>query len=162
MISGDNFMQGGKLSCYSYLFCRYVGIWGWATWRRAWQHYDVDLRLWKTLRGTRFLEDFLGNGAEARLWRYYFDRIITGESHTWDHQWQFACWLQDGLSVMPASNLVSNIGFSKTAQHYKEFNPKLANVAAVEMEFPLRHPPAIVRTIEADDFVFRELHQQPC
>ncbi|HTG44652.1 MAG TPA: glycosyltransferase family 2 protein [Verrucomicrobiae bacterium] len=157
MISGDNFMRGQKLSPYSYLFCRYVGIWGWATWRRAWRYYDVDLHRWKALRETRFLEDFLGNEEESRLWRRFFDRIITGESKTWDHQWQFACWCQQGLSIMPASNLVSNIGFGPTAQHYKEFDPKLADVPTVEMEFPLRHPPAILRTPEADDFVFREL-----
>jgi hypothetical protein len=161
MVSGDNFMKGRKLSPYSYLFCRYVGIWGWATWRRAWQHYDVDLRLWKTLRETSFLDDFLGNEAEARLWRHYFDNILTGESRTWDHQWQFACWLHHGLSIMPASNLVSNIGFGATAQHYKEFNPKLANIPTFEIGSPLRHPPTIIRTPEADDFVFRELLEPP-
>jgi hypothetical protein len=159
MVSGDNFMQGRKLSEDSYLYCHYVGIWGWATWRRAWQHYDVDLALWKTLRETQFLSDVLGNDAEVALWRRYFDRIISGEARTWDHQWQFACWSQHGLSIMPSANLVSNIGFGPGAQHFKEFDPRLAEVPTIEMKFPLQHPSAIVRSRSADDFVFRELHR---
>jgi hypothetical protein len=158
MVSGNNFMRGCKLSSDSYLFCHYVGIWGWATWRRAWRHYDVDLSLWKTLRETSFLHDVLGNETEAELWRKFFDKVTTGDSHTWDRQWQFACWAQHGLSIMPSANLVSNIGFGSAAQHYKKFDPRLAEVPIVEMKFPLQHPSIIVRSRRADDYVFEELH----
>lgn len=161
MVSGDNFFPHRKLSSDSYLFGHYVGIWGWATWRRAWRHYDVDLCDWKALRETQFLHDVLGKHAEVKLWRHFFDRIVSGESRTWDHQWQFACWAQHGLSVMPAVNLVSNIGFGPEAEHYKEFDPRLAELPAEEMKFPLRHPLTMVRSREADDFVFEELLSAP-
>ena len=156
MISGNNFMRD-ELTANSYLFSQYVGIWGWATWRRAWQCYDVELSDWPALRETRFLHDVLGNYNEAEFWRGCFDRIVSGETHTWDHQWQFACWTQHGLSVMPTVNLCQNIGFGPDAQHNKEPNPKLAEVPVHEMEFPLRHPSTMVRNREYDDFVFREL-----
>jgi hypothetical protein len=157
MISGDNFLRNHRLSSDGYFFSHYVGIWGWATWRRAWRHYDVEIRQWSSLRETRFLHDLLGNNEEAEFWRVYFDRIVSGETRTWDHQWQFACWAQHGLSITPAVNLCTNVGFGPEAQHNKEFNPKLAALAVHEMEFPLRHPATMVRSREYDDFVFREL-----
>jgi hypothetical protein len=158
MISGNNFIGSRKSISDSYLFCHYVGIWGWATWRRAWRHYDVDLAQWDTLRETSFLTDVLGNEAEVALWRFYFDRIRSGETQTWDHQWQFACWAQHGLSIMPATNLVTNIGFGPGAQHYKESDPILSGLAVNEMTFPLRHPTTMVRSREVDDFIFQHLH----
>jgi hypothetical protein len=157
MISGNNFMGGRRLTTDSYLFSHYAGIWGWATWRRAWRHYDVELREWPALRETRFLHDVLSNEGEVALWRQFFDRIVSGETQTWDHQWQFALWKHRGLSVMPAVNLCTNVGFGPAAQHYKEFDPKLAAVPVHEMQFPLQHPATIVRNREADDFAFREL-----
>lgn len=157
MVSGNNFMGQRRLTSDSYLFCHYAGIWGWATWRRAWRHYDVELGRWPVLRETTFLRDVLSNENEVAFWRDCFDRIVSGEVQTWDHQWQFACWAQHGLSIMPAVNLCTNIGFGPGAQHYKEFNPKLADVPAGEMHFPLQHPATVVRSREADDFVFREL-----
>jgi hypothetical protein len=157
MISGNNFMGGRRLTTDSYLFSHYAGIWGWATWRRAWRHYDDELREWPAVRETRFLQDVLQNEDEVTFWRQCFDRLISGETQTWDHQWQFACWAQRGLSIMPAVNLCTNVGFGPTAQHYKEFDPKLAAVPVEEMHFPLQHPQSIVRNREADDFAFREL-----
>lgn len=157
MISGNNFMGGRRLTPDSYLFSHYAGIWGWATWRRAWRHYDVELRAWPALRETSFLRDVLANEDEVSFWRQCFDRIVSGETQTWDHQWQFALWAQRGLSIMPAVNLCTNVGFGPAAQHYKEFDPKLAAVRVDEMQFLLRHPAAMVRSREADDFVFREL-----
>jgi hypothetical protein len=157
MISGNNFMGGRRLSSDSYLFSHYAGIWGWATWRRAWQHYDVELSQWPALRETRFLHDVLDSEKEVEFWHGYFDRIVSDETQTWDHQWQFACWAQHGLSIMPGINLCQNIGFGPGAQHNKEANPKLAEVPLHEIEFPLRHPATMVRSREYDDFVFREL-----
>jgi hypothetical protein len=42
--SGNNFQFGRKRTEYSYYFSRYTLIWGWATWRRAWQHYDAEMK----------------------------------------------------------------------------------------------------------------------
>ena len=43
MISGDNFQDGIKRGDASYYFSKFAHIWGWASWRRAWQHYDINL-----------------------------------------------------------------------------------------------------------------------
>src|SRR5512139_3287315 len=46
MISGDNFQLGQKRTDASYYFSRYNHIWGWASWRRAWRHYDREASAW--------------------------------------------------------------------------------------------------------------------
>ena len=43
MISGDNFLFGQVPVPESYYFSRYCHIWGWASWRRAWKDYDVNI-----------------------------------------------------------------------------------------------------------------------
>jgi hypothetical protein len=161
MISGNNFFRGKRFNSDSYLFSHYVGIWGWATWRRAWKHYDVELHSWKTLRQTQFLKHLLSSDAEVTLWHNNFERIVSGESVTWDHQWQFACWLRRGLSIMPSVNLVTNVGFGPGAKHYVTIDHRLANVPFQGMRFPLNHPTSIVRNEKADRLIYEQLLSEP-
>jgi hypothetical protein len=158
MVSGDNFMPR-RSATDSYLFTRGVGLWGWATWRRAWRHYDVDLNQWPKLRETSFLRDVLADEGDVKLWRRRFDRVISGKSVTWDFQWQFACWAKNGLSIMPAVNLCSNIGFGPEATSLRDPTHKLANFPTAAMTFPLSHPPVMAPSREADDFFF-QLHRE--
>jgi len=54
-ISGDNFQHGKRRGENSYYFSKYVHIWGWATWKRAWELYDVNMKEWAHLKSTLFL-----------------------------------------------------------------------------------------------------------
>ena len=158
MISGDNFQFNRRRTPYSYYFTRYVHIWGWASWRRAWQHYDVEMKLWPELRETNWLADILGQEEAAEYWRQIFELVYAGRIDTWDYQWAFACWMQNGLSIVPEVNLISNIGFGDAATHTHAGNTvnKLANLPPVEMDFPLKHPPYMMRHGEADQFTFQQ------
>ena len=44
LVSGSNFTWRHVQPSASYYFSRYTHIWGWATWRRSWAHYDFGLR----------------------------------------------------------------------------------------------------------------------
>lgn len=156
-VSGDNFQQGRGRTPFSYYFSRYVHIWGWASWRRAWRHYDVEMKDWPDLRETAWLLDLMGNEHAARYWRGVFDKAAAGEINTWDYQWLFTCWAQNGLSVVPEVNLVSNIGFGVNSTHTASADNNLANLPTGEMRFPLRHPSNMVRQFEADAFVSRQI-----
>lgn len=155
MLSGDNFQFGRRRTPYSYYFSRMVHVWGWASWRRAWRHYDVEMKLWRDLRDTPWLLDLLGDEEAAAFWRDIFDKTAAGHD-TWDFQWVFACWAQHGLSALPERNLVTNIGFGAGATH-THAETRAANIPAEALEFPLRHPPHFAREREADLFTMREL-----
>lgn len=154
MVSGDNFQFGRKRTGHSYYFSRYTHIWGWASWRRAWQHYDVDMKQWPAAKECGLLTDILDDSGAVRHWRNIFDRVSRGEINTWDYQWTFACWLQSGLSIIPNVNLVSNVGFHAGATHTADDSPFSA-MPAEPMQFPLDHPPFVVRDRTADDFTQR-------
>ena len=159
MISGNNFVSPPWRTAYSYYFCRSTGTWGWATWRRAWQHHDMKIKLWPELCDTPWLLDVLGDPRAVEYWRNIFDRAYADVDNvnTWDYQWTFACWAWNGLAISPNTNLVSNIGFGGGATHTKWTGHKLNNLARAPMIFPLKHPPYVVQDREADQLLFEQI-----
>jgi len=149
MISGDNFQFGRKRTEYSYYFSRYPHIWGWASWRRAWENYDVDMKQWHEIRDGGWLQDWLGDKKSVRYWKKIFEKVYQGKIDTWDYQWAFSCWTQSALIILPNVNLVSNIGFGSEAVHTREKN-KFAEMEIEPMRFPLSHPDYILRDSVAD------------
>ena len=155
-IGGSNFQLGHIRGPFSYYFSRYNPIWGWATWRRAWQHYDVAMKLWPELRDTSWLLDIQGDPRAAETLRNIFDRTYAGLTDTWDHQWNYTCWTQNGLAILPNINLVCNIGFGDDSTHLKSASNRLAYLPTQDMVFPLQHPPYVVRDTEADQLFMEQ------
>jgi hypothetical protein len=158
-ISGNNCLSVGRRISGSYLFSIYTLSWGWATWRRAFRHYDPAIKLWPALRRTQWLCDLLGEPSAVERWQRTFDRTYADirAVNTWDYQWLFACWAQHGLSILPRNNLVCNIGYGRNATHTTSVNNKNANVAASEMTFPITHPQFMIRDREIDQKIFDQV-----
>ena len=152
MISGDNFQFGRKRTEHSYYFSRYPHIWGWASWRRAWKNYDIDMIVWPEIRDGGFLQDLLGTKISAWYWKNRFENAYKGKIDTWDYQWTFSCWIQSALSIIPNVNLVSNIGYNMKAVH-TNIKDKFAEMEIETMKFPILHPDYVLRDSRADHFV---------
>src|SRR5207245_5494002 len=150
-ISGNNFHFGKTWTSHSYYFSRFSFIWGWASWRRAWRHFDIGVELWPALRKKSWLLDIVGDARAANFYRKVFDEAhATRGDITWDFQWLFACWVQHGLSIHPNANLVSNVGFGPGATHTKSASDRYAAIPAAAMRFPLSHPPYVLADGDAD------------
>jgi hypothetical protein len=161
MISGDNFQFGRNRNEDSYYFSKYVHIWGWASWRDRWEDtYDVELKKWPLIRDGKWLINILGNAKEVRYWSHIFEKTFQGKVDTWDYQWAFANWIEGRINVMPNVNLISNIGFGKSATHTKALGP-LANMPNAPMVFPITHPVGFLRNIQADMFTFHRCFNSP-
>jgi hypothetical protein len=154
-ISGDNFQFGRRRTEDSYYFSRYNYIWGWASWRRAWQHYDVDIKLWNTVCEGNWLKDILNDDSAVEIWRERLQSVDDGKIDTWDYQWVLACWLQNGLTIVPNVNLISNIGFGIDATHTTDRDNKLSNLPVQPMCLPLQHPKFVVCDSESDNYAIR-------
>ena len=152
MISGRNSLGTQSQMSYSYSFRRIMSCWGWATWRRAWHHYDMEMKLWPTLRNTPWLLDILGDHRAVEYWQNIFEQAHgnAGEVDYWDYQWLFACWAQNGLAIVPRNNLIRNIGYGPNSTHTKSPNSPGRNLPTEDMVFPLRHPPYVVPDREAE------------
>jgi hypothetical protein len=159
-ISGDNFQFGRRRTKYSYYFSRYNHCWGWATWQRAWQHYDVEMKLWSEIQDCHWLEYMLEKPNTLKQWRKIFASTYEEKINSWAFRWTFACWVQNGLTILPEYNLVSNIGFATEGTHTIDSKDKFANLPVEEIYFPLEHPPFVIRHVPADDFTQRELFER--
>jgi hypothetical protein len=157
-ISGDNF-QPRRLTQASYYFSRFTHVWGWATWRRAWRHYDERMRLWPAFREARALEAVV-HPRSVGYWSDVLNGVYENRIDTWDYQWTFACWTQGGLTILPAVNLVSNIGFRTDATHTTAASA-LAELPAFEMPFPLTHPSFVLPDLQADLYTQRSQYRLP-
>lgn len=113
MVAGTNYLPEPD-AVAGYLFSRYYAIWGWASWRRAWRDYDVEMRDWPKLRAQRALHAIYGDCGLADIVGAMFDDHSSGTVDTWDIQWFFTCLFNSRLSVTPRVNLVRNIGFEGT------------------------------------------------
>jgi hypothetical protein len=151
-ISGNNFQPVQSSSYASYYFSKYTHAWGWATWRRAWKHFDWALTPWPELRKAGMLRNWCDDPYEQRFWTDIFDRMCLGAPDVWDYQWNCACWAQNGLAILPAVNLVSNHGYGPEATHTKELGPHMNRpTGTIGL---IRHPDVMVRDYEADAYTF--------
>jgi len=77
---------------------------------------------------------------EYRITSQRFDSVYEGRLDTWDFGWAFAMLLNQGVSVMPTGNLVSNIGFDSEATHTRRPSLHEGAVRTYRLESPIRHP----------------------
>jgi hypothetical protein len=140
-ITGDNFISNHWTPDTSYFFSRYALIWGWATWRRAWQHYRVDAFERPEVDWSRILwQKAIFRKSVVRHWNRLLGRVRDGTIDTWDYQWSFAIWKLGGLVCVPRVNMVANIGFDQNGTHTIASDLQRADIAARSMEFPIVHP----------------------
>ena len=151
-ISGNNFQNGQWRGDGSYYFSHYNHCWGWASWRRCWQHYDADLCQWPALRDSGLLGSIFEDPLERNYWSGIWQRLLdTGEPDTWDYQWTFTCLADGGLTALPNLNLVSNVGFGEDAAH----TTGVAEPTVADQGFgELTHPRFVLRDVAADRYSF--------
>jgi hypothetical protein len=157
-ISGQNLLFGGRRTEYSYYYSRYTFVWGWATWKRAWQHFDFDMKLWPEIKARDFLRDILVNSQAVKHWTRVFQRICDGQIDTWAYRWMFAGWIQSGMHIHPNTNLISNVGFGLESTHTFHKKSKYAQIPTKEVTFPLMYPPFMIHDRQADDWVQRNVY----
>lgn len=157
-ISGDCF-QPANTSQHSYYFSIFPHIWGWATWRRAWERYDLNMREWPNLRKSGWLKKLLGTPKAFTYWKRVFDIAAAGKINTWDVQWVFSCWRHNGLAVLPRTNLVRNIGFGAHATHTPAEDGFHCSRPSFPMPFPLRHPTVVEADTDADEHTQRQVYK---
>jgi len=127
-ISGFNYCEKWLEKKYDYFFSD-GGNWGWASWRRAWQFFDYSMTSWEGI--------YHDKKKKVRDFYPAFDSIynkIKSENYdAWDIQWHYARLYHNGLSITPAFNLVSNIGFDSAGTH--TLSPSVfSNISLFEMK----------------------------
>jgi hypothetical protein len=148
-IGGSNHLHGGITVDSTYYFSKYPQIWGWASWKRAWEKYRLEM---PDLESLFSLPAFR---------RYYKKEIFLitgrGDLDTWDIQWIYAFLMNDGLSILPRDNFIKNLGFDNNGGTHLQAKPSWYDDTTTEIEV-LVPPDSITQNQAADDYVFRTVY----
>jgi hypothetical protein len=154
-IGGCNFQNGIQRGNGSYYFSRYSHIWGWATWKRAWIKYDVEMKTYPEFVKLNQIKNYYDKRIQefwSNIFKACFDNLID----TWDQQWAYCISCQNGLTILPNVNLISNIGYGINATHTTKISIE-ANLNTYNIGI-LTHPTFICPDIEADLYTYQKLH----
>jgi hypothetical protein len=157
-ISGSNLVNQ-QYSQYSYYFSKYINGWGWASWRRAWQHYDYSMKSWPQFKSEGLLEFICKNPFERKYWTKRFEQMYADPQvfDTWDYQWLYTCWAQNGLTITPNENLISNLGFNRLDSAHTRRDSPLARLKTKDIS-EIYHPPFMMRNQSLDDRTFDKIY----
>ncbi|MBX9694557.1 MAG: hypothetical protein K2Z81_19375, partial [Cyanobacteria bacterium] len=96
--------------------CRKPASWGWATWERAWAHYNPDsISMINKISSAGQQYEFDVDGSYP-----YFDMLqqqSTGKLDVWGVCWYASMFLNRGLCLYPTQSLVSNMGMDGSGTH---------------------------------------------
>jgi len=129
---------------YSYLFSKDTPAWGWATWRRAWRYFDVNIESFPDFKKENQIVNVFKKRREQNHRIGIWEKVYDGSIDTWDYQWSYCVRANNALSIVPTLNLVTNIGFGRDATHTKNMDRRIQENWALAMEFPLFHPKFII------------------
>jgi len=135
-----------------YAYTRHPYVWGWASWRRVWQDYDVEIAAWKDRRAE--ILSALQTPRYRAVTAELLDRVAAGKIDTWDFQVNFMLWANARLAVAPRFNLVENVGFTEDATHTRISGAMalLARRGQGRMPMPPAPPATIVPNMRYQDY----------
>lgn len=158
MVCGSNLIKETYSNKSSYFFSKQTPIWGWATWKRVWEKYDINMNHWDQSISKFKSVPSIFNYRE-KLWNSIFLKVLSNQIDTWDYQWTFSFWKNNLLSIVPKINLVKNIGFDENATHTKHDEPLFVKKSiTTEIVFPLVHPSSIIINKKFDLLVERHIY----
>lgn len=89
---------------------KWTGSWGWATWDRAWKHFNPNGKeLLQELKQRKLTYTFDFNGKYG--FTSMLQRQIEGKNNSWAIRWNASLFLKDILSLNVGRSLVQNEGF---------------------------------------------------
>jgi len=129
-VTGSNFTPISFTNSEDYCFAKYGHSWGWATWKRAWKDFDLNLKVNPAHLEIDFLRTITTSDREARYYQRQFKQLVENGpgNSTWDYTANYHFRVQNKLSIIPRVNLTSNIGVyglharGKTEHHFRPFD----------------------------------------
>ncbi len=137
-ISGNNLLSGESVQDGSYVISRYPSIWGWATWRRAWEKYDDSMVFWEKVKKEGCVRRYYGERF-GELFEKQLECAYSGERDTWDYQWEATRMYYGGFGITPKYNLIDNIGFNREDATHTQ-GGCMYDFTRRELPFPLVGP----------------------
>lgn len=164
-ISGLNHFEEWDCGKYSYFFTKTGAIWGWATWKRAWEKYDyyvqaINDEYIERLLPKQFENDLIASN-RMKTYKIVNDTLRNKRKLSfWAAQWGFVKYSQNQLVIVPKYNQIANIGPGEGSAHAEKTNAtkfvKYKNfffIPTKSLEFPLVKHTACICDYQYDALV---------
>jgi hypothetical protein len=152
-ISGSNYQNGNKFTTAdSYYFSKLFDVWGWATWKRVWINYDVNMENLQIAIEKDFYKCVTNN---ANFKDHLYQELIDVKSNkisSWAYPYTFSNTIQGYLSIFPQNNMISNIGCNERGTHTLSTNSFTANLPHAPLPLITIHPTFFIANKFADEF----------
>ena len=135
------------------LLLPFISSWGWATWQRAWLHFDGSAKGYEKLAKDRgLIKKFDLDGHYS-----YFKMLRAqqqGKSESWAIRWYLSVFLHNGLALYPRKTMVQNIGFDGSG-----VNCAVSNIEELplDMNFKVQSMPDEIEISLAQDAVLNNM-----
>ena len=116
-ISGSNYVTTSNEPLETYYFSALNDIWGWATWKKSWSNFSLEVTNLDEFLNKGLLDIYVGNHEISSWLRKYLLATKDPSITTWSGQWTYAMASEFSFTVVPPRNLVHNIGFLGDGTH---------------------------------------------
>lgn len=99
-------------------FIRGAEIWGWGTWKRAWDVFEPDgKKLYEELHSRNLGYRFDLNGSMINT--SILEAQIKEQISSWGIRWYASAFLKNKLHLYPPKSLIKNIGLDGSGTHFE-------------------------------------------
>ncbi|MCU0440315.1 MAG: nucleotide-diphospho-sugar transferase [Raineya sp.] len=113
MITGTNYLFGIQKENVDYYYSDLCAIWGWATWRRAWNLSNSKVQnIDKQLIINKYRNKYF-----ARSIYNMIKHTVEKKLDTWDSLWLYTFIIHNGLAITPIKNQIKNLGYNGAHAH---------------------------------------------
>jgi len=145
----------------SYLFSSVGSVWGWATWKRVADLWDEEYSFLKDQYHMELVNHLHPDKNFAKYRETCRKHAASGKPH-WETVQTYSRYLNSQLTIVPAKNLVKNVGLGEDSTHSNlqlECIPKKLREAfyceSEELTFPLKHPKYVVENLKYKEELFK-------
>ena len=150
-IGGTNFQKNTHVN-NSYYYSKLVHVWGWATWRRSWNLYDIKMENLDNFISQGIIRSIFPDKKSQKSWINLLVSAKQNKIDTWDFMWVFSVWKNNGISIIPQKNLIKNIGFGINATHTTNESSLFSKKNQQDLLEPFYGPKMMVPDLASDSY----------
>jgi len=130
-------------------FWRAATSWGWATWGRAWNHFEDDVDVLLNQFDKQKTDQFSINGT-MNFWKQ-LTGFKAGKNNSWAIRWYASIFLKGGLTLNPSTSLIQNIGNDGSGTHSNKedmYQVRIGRVAIKQFPTEIKENPQAYTAIK--------------
>lgn len=127
------------LKSNEYVFSYFAKVWGWATWRRAWQKNTKVFSDWSRFPKYSLIKRYGLFQGLLTIWHYYRCANPNVDFGSWDYTWSYHIEKNNGVIISPKVHLSNNIGIGVAdSSNYSENSEDFYSKGCIgEIKWPL-------------------------